>query len=98
MRWENRTMKMLSGFLMQMIDSWRSLLLKTVNPLPNRFVNPPSGASFRNYGTLLLGGSMDAECPHLIPDENWNCEDCGAAIPMPTDLPEPKLDGKSLIA
>jgi len=41
---------------------------------------------------------MDAECPHLIPDENWNCEDCGTPIPMPTDLPEPKLDGKKLVA
>lgn len=41
---------------------------------------------------------MDAECPHLIPDENWNCEDCGTPIPMPTDLPEPTMSGKTLIA
>ena len=29
---------------------------------------------------------MDKDCPHLIPDENWKCEDCGADYPQP-DLP-----------
>ncbi len=36
---------------------------------------------------------MDKDCPHLIPDENWNCEDCGTPIPQP-ELPpnfEPNL-------
>jgi hypothetical protein len=50
--------------------------------------------SFRDFRAPLVGGfSMDKDCPHLIPDENWNCEDCGAPIPMP-ELPpnyEPNL-------
>lgn len=29
---------------------------------------------------------MDKDCPHLIPDEWWKCEDCGADIPQP-ELP-----------
>jgi hypothetical protein len=29
---------------------------------------------------------MDKDCPHLIPDENWKCLDCGADVPQP-ELP-----------
>ena len=36
---------------------------------------------------------MDADCPHLIPDENNKCEDCGAPYPeieLPADY-QPNL-------
>jgi hypothetical protein len=36
---------------------------------------------------------MDKDCLHLIPDENWDCENCGAPI-TPPELPpnyEPNL-------
>lgn len=29
---------------------------------------------------------MGADCQHLIPDENWKCENCGVLIPQP-ELP-----------
>jgi len=31
------------------------------------------------------------DCPHLIPDANNNCEDCGAPYPEPEGTPEPDL-------
>jgi hypothetical protein len=30
---------------------------------------------------------MDNDCPHLIPDEDWKCIDCGAPI-TPPELPQ----------
>jgi len=30
-------------------------------------------------------------CPHLIPDENNNCETCGVPYPDPQNFPEPNL-------
>ncbi len=43
---------------------------------------------------------MDPECPHLIPTEDWKCEECGADIPQP-ELPpnyEPNLGKVAAIA